>query len=221
MNPQEFLDDIKYGNASQESMYWTAANTYLDTHFTQLTTFSHPANSSTRTSDELTVICNYISQVAKNPDLLSRCLEIDRKGFRFYKELIEQSEMITEKEDFAKMIDEIITDASPLIHKLKHFFSRPRPSQIGYYYKYMLFPYRSVSSDCGSFPSASVYFARIFTEVIGNRKPELYASMRQLHKEVCDSRLALGLNYPSDIEAANYAADLVISTPEFKVKYKL
>lgn len=221
MVPQEFIDEIKFGNSSQDCVHWMNRQSFLDTHFTELTTFTYPNPGSPSTQDELMIIGNAMNGCAEDQELRHRYFEFDRKGYRFYKEVIDSTEIITDKDDFKKMVDDIVLDSSPLIYKLKQYFNRPRPAQIAFYYKVKLFPYKSLSVDCPAYPSASVFHARIICEVIGNRQPQLYGGMQQLFNNISASRIALGLNYPSDVEAAAYAAGVVLNNPEFKVKYKL
>jgi hypothetical protein len=215
------IDELKFGNCSQDAMHWIGRQSYLDKHFTQLTTFTFPANSSSDTNGELMAIINALNVAGQNKEMLHRYIEIDRKGYRFYKEIIDAAPQIEEKEEFYKIVDDIIIDSSPIIYKLKQYFNRPRPYQLAFYSNIMLSPMKSMSQDSPSFPCASVFYARIITEVIGNRCPQLYGNMKQLFGDVYNSRLGLGLNYPSDIDVGMHAGDLVLQDKEFIVKFKL
>jgi hypothetical protein len=215
------IDELKFGNMSQECFYWLHRNTYLDKHFASITTFTFPANSSDSTKKELNTIIDTINAVKENKELLARYQEFDRKSFRFFRELIEGLPMIENKDEFNNMISAIIADASPVIYKLKEFHQRPRPFQLAAAYKIRLYPFKTMSQDCASYPSASVYFARMLCEVIGNRCPDIYSNMQILFSDICASRLALGLNYQSDIDVAIVAADKMLEDQEFKVKFKL
>lgn len=215
------IDELKFGNMSQESLYWLHKATYLDKHFASLTTFTFPSNSSDTTKKELNQIVDAINAVKENQELLLRYQEFDRKSFRFYRELIQDLPTIKDKDEFNNMLSAIIVDASPVIYKLKEFHQRPRPYQLAAAYKVRLFPFKTMSQDCASYPSASVYFSRIISQVIGNRCPDLYSNMQVLFRDVCASRLALGLNYQTDIDVAILAADTMLEDQEFKVKFKL
>lgn len=215
------IDELKFGNSSQDCVHWMNRESYLDKHFAQLTTFTFPANSSPDTQNELAVIINAINTATHDSSMVHKFIEIDRKGYRFYKEVIDAAEQIEDKEEFYKIVDDIILDSSPLIFKLKQYFQRPRPAQVAFYNKLRLFPMKSMSQDSPSFPSSSVFYARIICDVIGNRCPQLYQSMRLLFNDIYNSRLGLGLNYPSDIDAAILAGDTVLQDGEFKVKFKL
>jgi hypothetical protein len=215
------IDELKFGNMSQESLYWLNKATYLDKHFATLTTFTFPANSSDTTQKELNKIIDAVNVIKENKELLARYQEFDRKSFRFFRELIEGLPMIENKDEFNNMLSAIIVDASPVIYKLKEFHQRPRPFQLAAAYKVRLHPFKTMSQDCASYPSASVYFARIICEVIGNRSPDMYGTMQILFRDICSSRLGLGLNYQSDIDVAICAADKMLEDQEFKVKFKL
>lgn len=217
----QVIDEIKYGNMSQESLYWVNNQTYLDKHFTSLTTFTFPANNSKTVKDELNQLTDAIARIKDNTGLLRTYQDFDRKSFLFYRELIDNTAAITDKDEFNQILTDIIKDCSPLVYKLKEYFQRPRPFQLAAAYKLRLNPFKSMSQDSPSYPSATVYYARIILEVIGNRCPTLYGDMRAIFADIVDSRLAMGLNYKSDLDVAICAADKVLEDQEFKIKFKL
>lgn len=217
------IDEIQYGNMSRECLFWVNKQTYLDKHFTDLTSFTFSENSSDTTRAELNKIVTQLGKVTmdENKEVLQRYLEFDRKSFKFFREIIEASELITDKQGFNNMLDAVISDTSPLIYKLKAYFQRPRPFQLAHAYKLKLFPFRSYSQDSPSFPSAFVYHSRIITVLLGNLCPQLYQNMQMLFSEICHSRIALGFSYESDVDIAIFTADKVLDDNEFKVKYKI
>ncbi len=213
------LDEIGYGNPTVQNLKIINTETYLDKAFSDLTSFSFPKNGSDATKEELNHICRMVDFAKKDERLLKGCAEYDKDVKRTYFKV-----MVDNGADSNKMIEvleQIENDTLPLLMKLKFFFQRPRPFQLAYYYKLKLMPFKSVSSDSPSFPSGHAYQSKLFSEVLGNHYPEMYGILKQLHEDICLSRVAMGLHYQSDIDVGIFAAEVVLRQKEFAIKYKI
>ena len=58
-------------------------------------------------------------------------------------------------------------------------------------------------------------------ELIGSRHPEQYEFLTQLVDDIAQSRLFLGLHYPSDNDFAFMVAKAIYTSKEFTTKYGL
>jgi hypothetical protein len=125
------------------------------------------------------------------------------------------------KEESLKWLESIHDDVKPLILKLKYFFQRPRPYQLAYYYKLKLMPYTTLGADSPSFPSGHAIYSKVYSEVLGNHYPELYDALHNIHEQVCESRLMLGVHYQSDIDVGIYVGERICQFKEFMIKYQL
>jgi hypothetical protein len=76
-----------------------------------------------------------------------------------------------------------------------------------------------MNADTPAYPSGHAFQAKVISEVLGNKYPKHYHSLKQLSDDICMSRLYLGVHYQSDIDMGIYAADSVLGNKEFKVKY--
>lgn len=120
-----------------------------------------------------------------------------------------------------QLIDQLIDDTVPLIMKLKFHFQRPRPYQLAQYYKLKLFPFYSRSDSSPSYPSGHALQARVICHVLGNHFPEKFAYFDSLAQDVQNSRIYMGVHYPSDSEYALLVADEICRDRQFKEKYSL
>ncbi len=220
---QSNINDIQFGNMSQECFYWAEQHCYLDKLFSSVTAFTFPANSSKTTKDELNQVKKAVEDISdvSQKNILDTYIEFDRKQYTIFKGIIEVS-AIENGDDIKKVIDDVVADVAPLIYKLKHYYQRPRPFQLAGAYKLLLHPFITVSQgSCASYPSATVIFSRVLAHVVGNRIPGLYRNMQLLQDDITASRVPLGANYQSDVDAAIYIADMILQEQEFKLKYKL
>lgn len=211
------LDNISFGNPCVEHFSILSEQNYLDYLTKDLTTYTFPKNSSATARQELEMIVDNISQIADKEEIYNRFINYDKGIIAFFNSYLNADGT---QQELMNIIHSLVEDTSPLIYKLKFYFARPRPGQLAYFYKLKLFPYRSTTSDCPSYPSAHAYFATIITRVLSNLVPENTKDFTDVCQDICDSRVFLGLNYLSDIEAGIIAAEKVLANQEFKIKYK-
>jgi hypothetical protein len=213
------LDEITFGNPNIEQLAYIQKESYLDYLFEELSTYTFPKNSSEATKEELNQIVDCLATLEGKEEYIKRYKTYDAHLKKYFIDGLVKG---LENEDEVKvLVNDIMEDIKPLLVKLKYHFQRPRPNQLAQYYKLKLFPYQSISADSPSFPSGHAFQGRILTEVLGNRYPKTYSFMQKVFKDICYSRLYLGLHYQSDIDVAIFSADKVLADKEFKQKYKL
>ena len=125
------------------------------------------------------------------------------------------------EQDVTDTISELHKDITPLLVKLKYHYQRIRPHTLAFYKEIPLYPLDSCTAYSPSYPSGHAYQSIIYAEVLGNKYPQYYIPLKNMAVDISNSRLFKGLHYDSDLQFANYAAQLVLNHPEFRKKYKL
>jgi hypothetical protein len=213
------LDQIVWGNPTQNELFLLEKKTILDKLFIELTEIPFPKNSSIATREELNQLVENIAKVKSNSEeYIKRYKNYDFGVVRYFAWL---SENIKLDDKGIKLIDDLIEDIEPLVTKLKYHFQRPRPYQLAQAYKLKLFPYKTFSGNNPSYPSAFTLYANTICFVLGNHYPEHFNYFDSLAKDIAYSRLYMGLHYPSDNDFAIQCFDKIINDPEFKEKYNL
>ncbi len=214
------IDELSYGTPLRGQLDYLKEGSYLDSCFADLTQFTFPKNSADATKDELKVILQHIQQLIKTKEEnLKRYQLYDVKMAKFYINYLCENGLKEKVEEITDIVKGIIEDTTPLAYKLKYFFQRPRPYQLAQYNKLLLFPFCTTSSP--SFPSKHAFQSKVLSEVLGNTYPQLYKPLKNLHDDICDSRLSLGVSYSSDIDVGEYVGETVLGIHEFKIKFKL
>ncbi|HYE67584.1 MAG TPA: phosphatase PAP2 family protein [Anaerovoracaceae bacterium] len=190
-------------------------DTYLDRVVMEMRKWPPPKNGSTGTKRELDLLVEY-SNSDKGDD------------FRdiYDKQLIPHLQQIfieagANAEEVKVVSENVVTDIYPVITKLKYYFQRPRPFQLACYYKLNLFPKYSHYVSSPSYPSGHTTMAAVVCEVLGNRFPEMYGLVKGLVTDISESRLYMGVHYPSDNDRALMLMREIISHPVFRAKYEL
>lgn len=215
----ECLDEIVFGNPTQEQLKLLNTDTDLDSLFAELTGFTYPKNSSPATKEELNDIVKAISDLQKDEEGQRIARIYDGHLTDFYVRFLSQYKL-PEAETRAQ-IEEILNYINPLIYKLKFYFNRPRPSQLASYLKLKLFPFKGVSNSNPSFPSGHAIQSRVVSEIFGNHFPEVYQQLIEISDDVCSSRIRLGQHYASDIDVGLYVAECIMKSRSVKIKYRL
>lgn len=101
-------------------------------------------------------------------------------------------------QEYLDYIYQISEDIGALIIQLKSHYQRPRPFQLALYTNQSLYPYNSISAQSPSYPSGHTTQAFFILSVIASHYEEKKDELMKLAKQIADSRVVLGLHYPSD-----------------------
>lgn len=213
------IDAIGYGNPTIENLRGVNTESYLDSLFAELTQFTFPKNSSEATREELNQLVRNVQATATDEDARNLYSAFDVYLDEYYINFL--SKFKIPPEESGKVLQSLHDDVKPLILKLKYFFQRPRPYQLAYYYKLKLMPFTTLGADSPSFPSGHAVYSKVYSEVLGNQYPELYDALYNIHNQVCDSRLALGVHFQSDVDVGIYVGERICQFKEFMIKYQL
>lgn len=212
------FDDIIFGNPSKEDVANMMALNYLDALLPQLSEKTPYLNSSLGTREEL----NQLAEYAKNAERSTRKNDFDGALIPYIVDLFSKNG--ADPEDVGKTCLSLVDDLMPLITKLKYHFNRPRPHQLACYYKFGLFPGFSKYVSSPSYPSGHTVLCATIAEVLSNhyalKFAHLVGVMQRFTGEVMESRLYMGVHYPSDNRFALEVVQAVINNKQFREKYE-
>lgn len=143
-----------------------------------------------------------------NPMCDLEFLEISNaKPFELFKQYIEDNDL---EYDIEKL-DKINEDLASFVLNLKYKYNRPRPK------KYMeirdiVFPYDKVKdSRTPSYPSGHAVHAFFNSIMIAKDHPEHEMRLKNLAEMIAQSRIDLGVHYPSDISFGKFIGEMCAS----------
>ena len=124
--------------------------------------------------------------------------DMDESLFDYFRKLGEELG-ITPK-DTKNTIDFIKSNISPLTLNLKRYWNRARPYQYGYLLELPIHPLNSRSgAKTPCYPSGHSLQAIAFNKILSMKYPEKSAKLDEIENQVHQSRLSLGVHFPSDI----------------------
>lgn len=210
------LNDITYGNPTKNQLDFIKNKSLVDDIFDSLLNLDMPKNDSELVKKELNEIVNNLNILGqpKNEDFLKTYMAYDRNLIQSLKGIF-----LEEGIEIKELVTQIVLDIQSLIYKIKFYYQRPRPFQLAEYYKLKLFPYKSFTAHTPSFPSGHTIQAIVILTVIGNKYPNKFDLCMELIKDIALSRVYLGVHYPSDNDASEIIADVILKHPNFTKKY--
>jgi membrane-associated phospholipid phosphatase len=208
------IDSLVAGNPCSRDYKLMQTESYLDRLLPDLYKFTPPKNSSPATRAEL----HSLVQFTQTQRVFQNNL-YDEALLPHIKKLFTEAGASEEYIDFVTTA--VAEDAIPMITKLKYHFNRPRPTQLAPYFDIALYPDFSYFTNNPCYPSGHTTLTTITCEVLGNHFPEAYQVTQRLIEDVMNSRLYLGVHYPSDNDMARVVANKVLENPQFKSKFKL
>ena len=177
-----------------------------------------PLNNSESTIQELNEM---VAQVTSMED--SENIEHYARFKRYDRSLAQSilSSFQTKGMDVEELVGNVFDDVTPAILKLKQKYQRPRPYQLAQYYKLKLFPYATTSGHSPSYPSGHTIQTYVAMKIIGNKHPESYGFCEKFIQDVANSRVYLGLHFPSDNDASFIIGQEILQLKSIIDKYKI
>ena len=80
---------------------------------------------------------------------------------------------------------------------------------------------KSTSALTPSYPSGHTIQSIVVLSIIGNKHPNIYQYCSRLWEDVAQSRVAIGVHYPSDNDFSYYVAQEILKHPKFAEKYQI
>lgn len=220
---EDWYNNITYGNLTEcqlEKLTKTCLADevipILDEKFSDRLQF--PLNNSSTTKQELNEIASKIKTISEqaNTEHLARYKRYDRSLLQSIMSVFQAKGL-----DVEEVVMGVNEDISPTIMKLKQKYQRPRPNQLAEYYKLKLFPFKTFSGHSPSYPSGHTMQAFCILNIIANKHPESYGFCKKFIDDVADSRVYLGVHFPSDNDASYLIGREILKLKSITDKYKI
>jgi membrane-associated phospholipid phosphatase len=210
---------LTYGNPSRNYLQYLKVDTFLDSLLGELASYPFPNNNGQDVIDEINQLINYTNTLSSDEALQKRYKLYDTKFEDYFVNVL--ANVGADRQEVGDTIKQIHDDVVPLIVKLKYHYQRVRPYQLSHILSMRLYPFESQTSMTPSYPSGHSIQSKLYADVLGNKYPKYYKQLQALAADISESRLAMGIHYPSDILFSEYVSEVALNHPEFKKKYRL
>jgi acid phosphatase (class A) len=177
-----------------------------------------PLNNSATTRQELNDIASKIKTISnqENVEHFARYKRYDRSLLQSIMSVFQ-----TKGLDVEEIVMGVNQDIAPTIMKLKQKYQRPRPYQLAQQYKLKLFPFDTLSGHSPSYPSGHTVQAFCILNIIANKHPESYDFCKKFIDDIANSRVYLGIHYPSDNDASYLIGGEILKLKSITDKYQI
>jgi hypothetical protein len=210
-----WIDKLDYGNPTIDQMKYLKNNEW-NTLVASLLGFPFPKNSSEEVKYELETLLQYQEELKSGDrSVLNRYVSYDKESpIEAYKRFAKSRGL-----NIDKTLESIIEDSKYVIVGLKYKYQRPRPYQLGHYYKTKLTPYPSCVATTPSYPSGHTVQAVLLSSYLSAKLPNESEVLLRMAQDISVSRLYLGLHYSSDASFGIYVAKKITESEPFIKKY--
>tara|TARA_B110000902_G_C14195565_1_gene545781 strand:+ start:189 stop:1124 length:936 start_codon:yes stop_codon:yes gene_type:complete len=208
------VNNLTYGNPNLGEKQVIKRGGSFDHISNGLKNIPYPNNDSEYARKEVMTILKTMNKL-KNKKIAELCVSYDEQ-------LIEVMIDIAEKcgvQNAEKFVISVYNDINPIILKLKFFHNRIRPFQLANIQSISLNPMPSNSSNSPSYPSSHTIQSKVFADILSARYPDKQEMLNKFAGQCEQSRILMGLNFPSDNLYALDVAKRISENVEFKKKY--
>lgn len=190
--------DLRYGNLTKKLEAQMKVENIFTKYLGDFTFDDYPNYA--ESADEVMQIIQTQQQAEENKNWNANkdfCLLWDKDLYNALEVSLKRLNIPYDQE-YLDYINQIGADIIPLIVQLKSHYQRPRPFQLALYTNQNLHPYDSISAQSPSYPSGHATQALLMLSVIASHYEDKKDELMKLAKQVADSRVVLGIHYPSD-----------------------
>jgi len=190
--------DLVYGNINKEATEFLKMNNIFTNYFNEFS--NTPFNDFFASSEEITTIIKTQREAEqnKNWEKIKKFNELCDGDMTKTLRVSLKKINIPYDDAYIEYLTKVSMELGGLIMQLKEHYQRPRPYQIAYYSNQPLNPYETISGNTPAYPSGHATQGRFLTKLIASHYPKKRIELSKLSERISNSRIVMGLHYPSD-----------------------
>lgn len=211
-----FIKKLRYGNMDLEQTELENQENIFTTFFDDFK--NKPFPSLVKSFEEIEYLNKLQDSVLENPNF--------RENYEFIRLCDTDIHAVFESE-FKKIgvkyegeyLEKVQQKLGSLIMQLKNHYNRPRPYQFALYTAQDLHPFPTRSGHSPAYPSGHACQAHFLMALVAFKNPKKTKPLLDLAKKIADTRLAMGVHYPSDNLFGERIAKALAREPEIRLQY--
>lgn len=208
------LKDLKYGKINKEDLaFLMNSDETLTKIVEQFKKFPYPETKATK--EEIATIIEVQKRAIKSPQWKSY-LEFSKNADEDLPDTISEHLQKLGIEIDAEVLESFNDEIGLIITSLKRHYNRPRPYQVAYYTEQDLNPFETVTGNSPAYPSGHACQGWFTCLYLAKKYPEKKEQLITLAKMIENSRVILGVHFPSDNEFGKKIAESLIEIPNFE-----
>lgn len=211
IDPSINVNQIIYGNTPIEYVEFaqdpndTIKNWFIEKGLIEKIKSEAPANDSETTKKDFLFLLETISKVTAEDITFARYADEEQNLPNLFIDLLKSKGYEETMGDYFRVDNQ--TDS--ILNFLKDVINRPRPYQLARYYNYPLYPLIRTNAMTASYPSGHALTAFVMSEYYSKKYPSIEKELKELAENIAQSRIKMGLHYPSDTEISREISRII------------
>lgn len=208
---KEDLDKIFYGNSNMEDQALAykekdkIRDWFIEQGYDKEFIKKAPKNSSDITKRDLEVMTTMMEAVTTEDMTFARIVDDVSNMAQIFIDYFGSKGIEETMGEFFRV--ESMTD--PILFYLKNKINRPRPYQLAYALGFKLYPLIKTDAMTAAYPSGHALTAYVMSEYYSRKYPMYRGDLITIGKKIADSRVKMGIHYPSDSEVSQKICDII------------
>ena len=210
------LSDLRYGNLNKENEKYLDKENLFTQQFNKYSQFQYPnTNDTQKEINDIMKTQKHFEKKENWEKYKKFMLLCDSDIHKVFERALKK---IGVKYD-GDLLENIQEELGALVMRLKDFYNRPRPFQVAYYTEQPLHNYNTISGNSPAFPSGHACQSYFLMKVMAKKNPHKEKKLERLANRIANTRVVLGVHYPSDNEFGKKIAGRLAATPQIQERF--
>ena len=210
-NTEELVNSIQFGNPVLEHVELINSDCavkswFIDNNVAQLIIDEAPLNSSDVTHQDLKELETKLKSTTPEEIAFARHVDKVENFANMFLDIIKEENPNISMGDFFR----VDSQTESILFYLKDKINRPRPYQLAKALQYDVNPIIKTDACSAAYPSGHALSAYFMSQYFAIKYPNLREKLLELGEKIADSRVNVGIHFPSDSKISKEIAEAII-----------
>lgn len=195
------LEHVELINQECEVKAW-----FINSGMAQTIIDEAPLNSSKETEEDLKFLEDRLKKTTPEEIAFARHVDKVEHFANMFLDIIKEEEPTISMGDFFR----VDSQTEPILFYLKDKINRPRPYQLAKALQYNINPIIKTDACSAAYPSGHALSGYFMSMYFANKYPNLKDSLLELGEKIAESRVNVGIHFPSDSAISKRIAEIIL-----------
>lgn len=210
-NTEELVNSIQFGNPVLEHVELINSDCavkswFIDNNVAQLIIDEAPLNSSDITHQDLKELETKLKSTTPEEIAFARHVDKVENFANMFLDILKEEEPNISMGDYFR----VDSQTESILYYLKDKINRPRPYQLAKALQYDVNPIIKTDACSAAYPSGHALSAYFMSQYFAIKYPTLREKLLELGEKIADSRVNVGIHFPSDNKISKEIADAIM-----------
>lgn len=209
--PSILTNQIEFGNPIQEHLELINSECsvkawFISSGMAQTIIDEAPLNDSETTKQDLEALELQLQKTTPEQIAFARHVDKVENFANMFIDILKEEDPNISMGDFFS----VDSQTEPILFYLKNKINRPRPYQLAKALKYSVNPIIKTDACSASYPSGHALSGYFISQYFAKKYPNLKDRLLELGEKIADSRVHVGIHFPSDSAISRKIAEIIL-----------